>query len=186
VLQAESDDRSIMAGVNKVILIGNLGRDPELRYTQSQQPVCSLNIATTRAYTNRNNDRVEETEWHRVVVWGKTAEHCNQYLAKGRQVYVEGRLQTRSWDDKDGNKKYSTEIVADTVQFLGGGGGGRGGEGGGPRGDRGGGSGGGGGGGGGGGSRGGYDQGPPDEGGGGGGGGDSYIPSGPGDDDIPF
>ena len=180
-----------MAGVNKVILIGHLGRDPELRYTQGGTPVCKLNIATTRTYTNKNNDRVEETEWHRVVVWSKQAEHCNNYLSKGRQVYVEGRLQTSSYEDKDGVKKYSTEIIADTVQFLGsrgeGGGGGE-------RGDRGGDRGGqrgGGGGGGGGGSRGG--GGPPeprgDEGGGGEGGGgwtDNYIPSDPGDDDIPF
>jgi single-strand DNA-binding protein len=182
-----------MAGVNKVILIGNLGRDPELRYTQSQTPVCQLSLATTRAYTNRNNERVEETEWHRVVVWGKQAEFCNQYLTKGRQVYIEGRLQTRSWDDKDGNKRYSTEVVADTVQFLGSRGeGGGGGGGGAPRGGGGGGARGGGGGGGG-----GYDQGPPPDdrgdgggggagGDGGGGGYDNYIPSGPGDDDIPF
>jgi len=173
--------------LNKVMLIGNLGRDPELRYTQSQQPVCQLSVATTRVYTNRNNDRVEETEWHRVVVWGKQGELCNQYLTKGRQVYVEGRLQTRSWEDKDGNKKYSTEIVADFVRFLGGRGGEGGGGGGGPRGDRGGSGGaapgGGGSGGGGGGGRGGFDQGPPED---GGGYGDSYIPSGPGDDDIPF
>lgn len=114
-----------MAGINKVILIGNLGRDPELRYTQSGSAVANLSVATTRAYTNsRTNERVEETEWHRVVVWGKQAEHCNQYLAKGRQVYVEGRLQTRNYEDKDGIKRYSTEVVADTVQFLGGRGGG--------------------------------------------------------------
>lgn len=108
-----------MAGVNKAIIVGNLGREPELRYTQGGSPVCQLSIATTRAYTNKNNDRVEETEWHRVVVWGKSAEHCNTYLDKGRQVYVEGRIQTRSYEDKEGIKRYSTEIVADTVQFLG-------------------------------------------------------------------
>lgn len=167
-----------MAGVNKVIIIGNLGRDPELRYTSNSNPVCQLNVATTRGYTKSNNERVEETEWHRIVVWGKTAEHCSRYLAKGRQVYVEGRLQTRSYDDKDGIKRYSTEIVAETVQFLGGrgegGGGGGGGGGGMGRGD-----GGGGGGGGGGGPRG--DDGPPDP-----GFNDNYIPSDPGDDDIPF
>ena len=170
-----------MASVNKVIIIGNLGRDPEMRMTQGGTAVCQLNIATTRVYTNRSNDKVEETEWHRVVVWGKQAESCSQYLSKGRQVYIEGRLQTRNYDDKDGVKKYITEVVADVVQFLGsrdggGGGGGRGG------GDRGGGGGGGDRGGDRGGSR---DQGPDDYGGGGGGGG-GYVPQDPGDDDIPF
>jgi len=190
-----------MAGVNKAIIVGNLGRDPELRYTQGGSAVCQLNVATTRAYTNKNNDRVEETEWHRIVVWGKSAEHCNNYLAKGRQVYVEGRIQTRSYEDKEGIKRYSTEIVADTVQFLGGRGGGGGGEGGGGGGGNYGGGGGGGGnygGGGGGGGYGGGNQGGGGQGGGnqggggggegGGGGGwnDNYIPSDPGDDDIPF
>lgn len=108
-----------MASINKVILIGNLGRDPEMRYTQGGTAVASLNIATARVFTNKSNDRVEETEWHRVTVWGKQAESCSQYLTKGRQVYVEGRLQTRNYDDKDGVKKYVTEIVADVVQFLG-------------------------------------------------------------------
>lgn len=108
-----------MAGVNKAIILGHLGRDPELRYLQSGQPVCKLNIATSRRYTNKNNEAVEETEWHRVSVWGKQAEHCNNYLTKGRQVYVEGRLRTSSYD-KDGQKHYTTEIVADTVQFIGG------------------------------------------------------------------
>lgn len=106
-------------GINKVIIIGNLGKDPELRYTQGGTAVCQLSVATTRTYL-KQEQKVEETEWHRVVVWGKTAEHCGQYLTKGRQVYVGGRLQTRSWDDKDGNKRYTTEVVADTVQFLGG------------------------------------------------------------------
>jgi single-strand DNA-binding protein len=108
-----------MAGVNKVILVGNLGRDPELRYTQAGNPVAQLNIATTRRYTNKQNETVEETEWHRVSVWGKQAEHCQKFLSKGRQVYVEGRLQTSSYE-QDGIKKYSTEVVAQTVQFLGG------------------------------------------------------------------
>ena len=108
-----------MAGVNKAIILGHLGRDPELKYLQSGQPVCKLNIATSRKYTNKNNEAVEETEWHRVSVWGKQAEHCNNYLTKGRQVYVEGRLRTSSYD-KDGQKHYTTEIVADTVQFIGG------------------------------------------------------------------
>jgi len=109
-----------MSGVNKAIIVGNLGRDPELRYTTGGSPVVTLSVATTRAYTNKNNDRIEETEWHRVVVWGKSAEHCNNYLTKGRQVYVEGRISTRSYTDKDDVKRYSTEIVADSVQFLGG------------------------------------------------------------------
>lgn len=117
---------TIMAGVNKAIILGHLGRDPELRYIQSGQPVCSLNIATSRKYTNKQNEQVEETEWHRVSVWGKQAEHCNNFLTKGRQVYVEGRLRTSSYD-KDGQKHYTTEIVADTVQFIGGGEGGQGG-----------------------------------------------------------
>lgn len=108
-----------MAGVNKAIILGHLGRDPELRYLQNGQPVCKLNIATSRKYTNKNNESVEETEWHRVSVWGKQAEHCNNFLTKGRQVYVEGRLRTSSYD-KEGQKHYTTEIVADTVQFIGG------------------------------------------------------------------
>lgn len=108
-----------MSGVNKAIILGHLGRDPELKYLQSGQPVCNLNIATSRKYTNKQNEQVEETEWHRVTVWGKQAEHCNNFLTKGRQVYVEGRLETRSYD-KDGQKHYTTSIVADTVQFIGG------------------------------------------------------------------
>ncbi len=107
------------AGVNKVIIVGNLGRDPELKYTQSGTPVARLSVATTRSYNGKQGDRVDETEWHRVVVWSKQAEHCNNYLSKGRQVYIEGRLRTSSYEDKDGGKRYSTEIVADTVQFLG-------------------------------------------------------------------
>jgi single-strand DNA-binding protein len=111
-----------MAGVNKVILVGNLGADPELRYTPGGAPVAQLRLATTENWTNKNGEREEKTEWHRIVVWGKLAEICNQHLAKGRQVYVEGKLQTRDWQDKDGNKRYSTEIVANQVVFLGGGG----------------------------------------------------------------
>lgn len=108
-----------MSGVNKVILIGNLGRDPEIRYTQGGSSVCKLNLATTRQWLNKqSNERVEETEWHRVTVWGKQAEHCEKYLSKGSQVYVEGRLKTTSYE-KDGVKRYSTDVVADTVQFLG-------------------------------------------------------------------
>ena len=99
-----------MAGVNKVILIGNLGRDPELRYTQGGTAVANFSLATTESYTDRNtNERVEKTEWHRIVAWGKTGELCSQYLAKGRTVYIEGRIQTRDWEDKDGNKRNTTE-----------------------------------------------------------------------------
>lgn len=107
-----------MASVNKVILIGKLGRDPELKNTPSGKAVCTLNIATTETWSQDGNKQ-ERTEWHRVIVWGKSGENCAKYLAKGRPVYVEGRLQTRSWDDKDGSKRYATEIVSDTVQFLG-------------------------------------------------------------------
>ena len=107
-----------MSSINKAIIIGNLGADPELR-DAGGTPVCNLSIATTRVFKDRNDERQEETEWHRVTVWGKQAEHCNQYLSKGRQDYVEGRLQTRSYEGDDGVKKYSTEIVAQTVQFLG-------------------------------------------------------------------
>jgi single-strand DNA-binding protein len=110
-----------MSGVNKVILIGNLGRDPEMRYTQGGSAVASLNVATTRKWRNKqSNELVEETEWHRVSVFGQQAEACEKYLVKGRSVYVEGRLHTRSYDDKDGIKRYATEVIAETVQFLGG------------------------------------------------------------------
>jgi len=110
-----------MAGINKVILIGNLGRDPELRYTQNGQPVANFSLATSENWTDKSSgEKVEKTEWHRVVVWGRTAEHCSQYLAKGRTVYIEGRLQTRDWEDKEGQKRSTTEINAQTVQFLGG------------------------------------------------------------------
>ncbi len=107
-------------GVNKVILIGNLGADPEMRYTPSGAAVCELRLATNESWTDRSGERQERTEWHRVVVWGKRAEVVSKYLSKGRQVYVEGRIRTRSWEDKEGNKRYTTEIIADTVQFLGG------------------------------------------------------------------
>src|SRR5438067_6996640 len=110
------------ASVNKVILIGNLGAKPELKYLPSGQAVCELRVATNEVFTDKNQQKQERTEWHRIVVWGKTGENCAQYLDKGRSVYVEGRLQTRSWDDKKtGEKRYATEIVAQTVQFLGGG-----------------------------------------------------------------
>jgi single-strand DNA-binding protein len=105
--------------VNKVILIGRLGNNPEIRYTNTGTAVANFNLATSENWNDKSGQRQERTEWHRVVVWGKLAELCEKYLAKGRQCFVEGRLQTRSWDDKDGNKKYTTEIVASTVQFLG-------------------------------------------------------------------
>lgn len=106
--------------VNKVILIGRLGNNPEIRYTGGGAAVANFNIATSESWNDKSSgQRQERTEWHRIVVWGKLAELCNQYLAKGRQVFVEGRLQTRQWDDKDGNKRYTTEVVAATVQFLG-------------------------------------------------------------------
>lgn len=106
--------------VNKVILVGRLGQNPEVRYTPSGAAVANFSVATNETWTDKNNQKQERTEWHRVVVWGKLAELCSQYLAKGRQCYVEGRLQTREWTDKDGVKKYSTEVQAQTIQFLGG------------------------------------------------------------------
>ena len=116
-------------GLNKVMLIGNLGADPDMRYTPSGAGVCEMRIATNESWTDKQGQRQERTEWHRIVVWGKRAELCAKYLSKGRQCYVEGRLRTRSWEDKEGNKRWTTEIVATDVQFLGGGG--RGGSGGG-------------------------------------------------------
>jgi single-strand DNA-binding protein len=106
--------------VNKVIILGRLGQDPELKYTPGGAAVCNFSLATSESWTDKSGQKQERTEWHRVVVWGKLAELCNQYLSKGRQAYLEGRLQTRSWDDKDGNKRYTTEINAATVQFIGG------------------------------------------------------------------
>ena len=156
-----------MGSVNKVILVGNLGADPELKYTPSSRPLCNLRIATTDVFKDKSGQRQERTEWHRVTVWGDQAENCNKYLSKGRSVYIEGRLQTRSYD-KDGQKHYATDVVADRVVFLGsgsggGGEGGRGGGGGGGAGRQGSGS-----------SR---DSGPPD---------DSDAPAPVSDDDIPF
>ena len=153
--------------------VGNLGADPELKYTPSSRPLCNLRIATTDVFKDKSGQRQEKTEWHRVTVWGDTAENCNKYLSKGRSVYVEGRLQTRSYD-KEGQKHYATDIVADRVVFLGsGGGGGAGGAGGeGRRSGPGSGSGQGG--------QGGMtprDSGPPDD-------ADGGVP--PSDDDIPF
>jgi single-strand DNA-binding protein len=108
-----------MSGINKVILIGNLGANPEMRYTQAGQAVANLRLATTERWTDKSGQKQEITEWHRIVVWGKQAEICGQYLTKGRQIYVEGRIRTRQWQDQQGQKRYSTEIVAQTVQMLG-------------------------------------------------------------------
>ena len=110
-----------MASVNKVILLGNLGRDPETRYTTGGDAVTNLNIATSEQWKDKNGDKQERTEWHRVVLFGRQAEVAGEYLKKGRSVYIEGRLQTRKYNDKDGVEKYSTEIVADRMQLIGGG-----------------------------------------------------------------
>lgn len=108
-----------MAGVNKVIIVGRLGADPEVRTVGQGGTVTRLSVATSENWVDKEGHKQERTEWHRIVVWGRLAEICGKHLAKGRQVYVEGRLQTRSWEDQQGQKKYSTEIVANTVQFLG-------------------------------------------------------------------
>ncbi len=108
-----------MSGVNKVIIIGRLGTDPESKAVGQNQTVTRLSVATSENWTDKQGQRQERTEWHRVVAWGKLAELCAKHLSKGRQVYVEGRLQTRSWEDQQGQKRYATEIVANTVQFLG-------------------------------------------------------------------
>ncbi|HKJ76940.1 MAG TPA: single-stranded DNA-binding protein [Gammaproteobacteria bacterium] len=159
-------------GINKVILVGNLGADPEVRYTANGAAVANLRIATTDQWRDKQSgEQQERTEWHRVVCFGKLGEIAGEYLKKGRQVYIEGRLQTRKWQGQDGQDRYSTEIVASDMQMLGGGGGAGGGRGA-PD----------------------YDQGPPPSGGGGGGGAPSGGSSGGGggdfaddfDDDIPF
>ena len=108
------------ASLNKVMIIGNLGRDPELRTTEGGQSVATLNVATTDTWVDKSGNKQERTEWHRVVVWGRQGENAAKYLKKGRSVYVEGRIQTREYTDKEGVKKYATDVVADTVQFLGG------------------------------------------------------------------
>ena len=109
-----------MASINKVILIGNLGRDPEVRYTPSGAAVCNVTIATSRNWKDKTSgEKVEETEWHRVVFYDRLAEIAGEYLKKGRSVYVEGRLKTRKWTDKDGVEKYTTEVIADNMQMLG-------------------------------------------------------------------
>jgi single-strand DNA-binding protein len=109
-----------MSGINKVIIVGRLGKDPEVRQIGEGNSVCKLALATSENWMDKNGTKQEKTEWHNVVVWGKLAEICGKYLAKGRQVYIEGRLQTRSWEDQQGQKRYTTEIVANTVEFLGG------------------------------------------------------------------
>lgn len=164
-----------MASLNKVMLIGNLGDDPEVRATPGGQSVATLRMATNEKWTDKGGQQQERTEWHRVVVWGKQAEQCKEYLHKGSSVYVEGRIQTREWQDKEGHRRFTTEVIAQRVQFLGGRGGGAGAAGeGGSRGSRAGSSGGGGS---------GWDESAPTETGGpassGGGGGG-------GDDDVPF
>lgn len=113
-----------MASVNKVILIGNIGRDPETRYMPSGDAMVNLSLATTDQWKDKNGEKQERTEWHRIVIFGKTAEIAGQYLRKGSQVYIEGRLQTRKWQDKEGQERYTTEIVADRMQMLGSRGGG--------------------------------------------------------------
>ncbi len=154
-------------GVNKAILIGNLGADPEVRFTPGGQAVANFRIATSESWNDKNGQKQERVEWHRIVVWGKVAELCGEYLKKGRQCYVEGRLQTREWNDKEGKKNFTTEVVANNVTFLGS----RDGAGASSGGSR----------------RGPEDFGPPppgmDDGGGGGGG---APPSGADDGDIPF
>src|SRR5690349_21467043 len=117
--------------VNKALLIGNLGKDPEVRFTASGRAVARFPVATSEVWNDAEGQRQERTEWHNVVVWGKQAETCGQYLAKGRQVYTEGSIRTRQYDDKEGNKRYITEVIGQRVQFLGGGGRGGGGGGGG-------------------------------------------------------
>ncbi len=109
-----------MGSVNKVILVGNLGRDAELKFTPNGFPISSFSLATTDRRKDKDNNWQERTEWHRIKLLGKQAESLQDYLKKGKQIYVEGRLETRSWDDKDGQKKYMTEIIADRIQLLGG------------------------------------------------------------------
>ncbi len=107
-----------MSGVNKVILVGRLGTDPELKTVGQGQSVARLSLASSENWTSKDGQKQERTEWHRIVVWGKQAENCAKHLSKGRQIYVEGRLQTRQWEDQQGQKRYTTEIIATTVQFL--------------------------------------------------------------------
>jgi single-strand DNA-binding protein len=108
-----------MAGVNKAILVGNLGADPEMRYTPSGTAVANFNIATSETRKNKEGQKETQTEWHKIVAFGRLAEICGEYLSKGKQVYVEGRIQNRTWEDRDGNKRYTTEIIINTMQMLG-------------------------------------------------------------------
>src|SRR5882762_8713656 len=108
-----------MAGVNKVILVGNLGKDPEVRYLEGGAAVANFSLATSESYKDKTGKKVDQTEWHNIVVWRGLAEIAEKYLKKGMQIYVEGKIRTRSWDDKEGNKRYTTEIVADTFNMLG-------------------------------------------------------------------
>lgn len=110
-----------MAALNKVLLIGNLGADPELSYTPNGTAKATMRLATREVWTGKDGQKGERTEWHRVIAWGRLAEICGQYLTKGREVYIEGRLQTRSWEDRDGNKRWTTEVIASGMQMLGGG-----------------------------------------------------------------
>ncbi len=107
-----------MASLNKIMIIGNIGSDPEMRFTPNGNPVTSFRVATSRVYTTVDGERKEETEWFTVVAWGKLAEQCNQFLTKGRRVYTEGRLRTRTWEGQDGQRHYRSEIVANRVLFL--------------------------------------------------------------------
>jgi single-strand DNA-binding protein len=122
-----------MGSVNKVILVGNLGRDAEMRFTSGGTPVATVSMATTERFTDREGQKKEDTQWHRIVIWGKTAESLHEYLTKGKQIYVEGKLQTREWQDKEGKTNKTTEVRADKIVLLGGGGGERAGGGGGSR-----------------------------------------------------
>lgn len=108
-----------MSSLNKIMLIGNLGRDPEIRYTQDGSPVATFSMATSENWTDRNGNRQEHTEWHNVVAWGRLADLCKRYLSKGRQAYVEGRVRTREWNDRDGNKRRTTEVIASQIVLLG-------------------------------------------------------------------
>jgi single-strand DNA-binding protein len=113
-----------MGSVNKAILVGNLGRDAEMRFTAGGTPVATVSLATTERFTDREGQKKEDTQWHRIVIWGKTAESLHEYLTKGKQIYVEGKIQTREWTDKEGKPAKTTEIRADRIVLLGGGGGG--------------------------------------------------------------
>ena len=108
-----------MAGVNKVIIVGNVGRDPEVRFTKAGTAVATFSVATSERFKDRDGQQQERTEWHRVVAWAQLADICGKYLRKGKQVYIEGRLQTRDWEDKDGHKRYTTEVIANQMQMLG-------------------------------------------------------------------